>query len=428
LNITHPQSYEFGLKRAFIMIIVAGIMITVTRKSGNEQVDVPRFPHNTEKQTIRGMAVFYSPDDISANISLDELGYPDQYLFRLHKDHPQLKITMQTVPANRYIIEEARRNIMKITEGDSTNICCRTLWKMIMYDELLNSWMELGNHGYTHSPSGDSNLDHHEFSETQTGCNFNHSFASTFSYCDQRLKLARNSYKEIGLDNNKIIVMRFPGFAYTDAALKALLDNGFVAYFGIGECKAEWAQLSDGREILNIPSVILYDFYSGKDDNSYFQQCLENGGIINLFDHWWDMFDDAPRDTIDTNYRIASDVLTYIEQNFRDEVWWPFGSELALWLYFKENVDITLQRRGYNLELIADVTTWNVNWEEINASYTITLPANWEVIKIKYTLTDKRWIELGNSMYWKNDQTLYVNVPFRGHSRVMLTMSAIANP
>jgi hypothetical protein len=391
------------------------LVLTLVGCSSGQTVTIPNFPHNTEEKVIRQLALFYSPDDISASTSLKDLGYPNDYLFMLHQDHPQLKITMQTVPSNRYIVDDSKRDIVKISEADFDGTCCRTLWKMIMYDEMFTSWMELGNHGYTHSPPGDENLDHHEFSSVQDGCNFDHSLTNTIGYCNERLKLAREAYHTIGLDNNKILVMRFPGFAYTDAALRALLDNGFIAFFGAGSCgKAEWITLSDGREILNIPSTSLYSFYDGEYGNSYFQDCLDNGGIINLFDHWWDMFE---KDSVSTyrNYQIISDNLHYVEEKYADQVWWSFGSEMALWQYFKKNVNISWQSSDTQMRLKSTVPNWNPDWGAITASYSITFDDERKINKILYSTKSDAWQELSGTMYWQEGQYLYLNVPFNGH-------------
>ena len=405
-----------------MVAIVLSFSSTLTGCANNVKVEIPRFPHNTEKQTVRELAVFYSPDDISASTSLSDLGFPDKALFLLHREHPQLKITMQTVPANRYV-ESQYRDITTIKEPPQ-GICCRTLWKKIMFDEMFTSWMEIGNHGYSHSPPGDSNLDHHEFSAVQSGCNFNHNLANDLDYCNSRFKLAREAYQLIGLDNNKIIVMRFPGFAYTDAALRALLDNGFIAFFGSGDCGAEeWIRLSDGREIMNIPSTSLYTFYDGEVDNTSFQQCVKNGGIINFFDHWWDMFK-TDSSGANANYQTANASLKYIEQTYGDRVWWPFGSELALWLRFKRNAVTHWETDNTHIMISATVPNWDPNWKEINISYSVTLPKALKLNKIEYSLDNTNWLELDRKMYWQNGADVYLNVPFKGITKIKLIFSS----
>lgn len=409
-------------------ILIASIflyLIILPNWTDGVKVEIPRFPHNIEKQTFRELAVFYSPDDISASTSLSDLGFPDKALFLLHREHPQLKITMQTVPANRYI-ESQYRDITTIKEP-LQGVCCRTLWKMILSDELLDSWMEIGNHGYSHSPPEDSNLDHHEFSATQSGCNVDHSLANTLNYCSHRFKLARAAYAQIGLDNDKIIVMRFPGFAYTDAALRALLDNGFIAFFGGGDCKQdEWIKLSDGREILNIPSTSLYRFYEGDADNFTIPECVKTGRFINFFDHWWDMFKTDANGT-NRNYQIASGSLTYIEHQYGDQVWWPFGSELALWFYFKRNAITNWETTNSTITINATVPKWNPNWKEISISYSVTLPKALKLYKIEYSLDNTNWQELNPKMYWQNNTDLYFNVPFKGFTKIKLTFSQWLN-
>lgn len=403
------------------MLIAIIYSLALTSCSNAIKVELPRFQHNTEKRVIRRLAVLYSPDDISASTTLSELGYPNRFLFLLHQEHPQLKITMQTVPANRYIAEPFR-DVNTIMEQSFQGICCRTLWRMIMDDPLLNTWMELGNHGYSHSPPNDSNLDHHEFSATQNGCNFNHNQANDLNYCKERFRLARAAYQQIGLDNNKIIVMRFPGFATTDAGLRALLDNGFIAFFGNGGCGQEkWIPLSDGREILNIPSTSLSAFYNGQVDNAYLDDCVRQGGLINFFDHWWDLFKTDENGT-NHNYQIVSANLRYLEQTYSDQVWWPFGSELALWLQFKRNAIINWETTDDHLKISAVASSWNPDWREINISYSITLLPQVRVRKIEYS-SGITWHELNPSMYWQEGSNVYLNVPFTGNVTVDLSLS-----
>ena len=386
-------------------------------------MEIPRFPHNTEQHTLREAAIFYSPDDVSAPTKLTELGYPDQNLFLLHKEHPQLKITMQTVPANRYV-EEPYQDISTIIELDQ-GVCCRSLWKMIETDILFTSWMELGNHGYSHSPPGDSELDHHEFSATQVGCNINHHQADNLSYCNQRFQLARQAYQQIGLNNDRIVVMRFPGFAKTDAALRALLDNGFVAYFGGEACGREnWNKLSDGREILEIPSISLYDFYRGQRETSFIDSCIQQGGVINFFDHWWDMFQAEP-ESHTLHYTTASTILTYIEEKYGTKAWWPFGSELALWFYFQRQAKIDWKMTQGHFLIYTDVSGWNTNWRQIVASYSVTLPGNFHVNRIIYMSRSGSWQELNFSQYWQDGDKIYFNVPFDGTITVDISLEMV---
>jgi len=410
------------IRKTIFTAFITTIVLLSTGYSNNIQIEIPRFPHNSEKHSLRELAVFYSPDDISANTSIDQLGFPDKYLFLLHQDHPQLKISMQTVPANRYIDDGNRQYITTVVEDDPNNICCRSLWNMIMYDDVFTSWLELGNHGFSHSPPGDENLDHHEFNEIQSGCNFDHSLVSTSSYCEKRFLLARETYKEIGLDNSKIIIMRFPGFAYSDAALRAALDSGFISFFGVGDCSEEWIELSDGREILNIPSLSLYQFYSRESNDSDIQHCIENGGIINLFDHWWDMFEGNPDDS-QSHYRTADNTLDYIEHNYGDKVWWPFGSEMALWLHFQKFADHSWQYSKESIKLSSIVPAWNPDWKEIIISYSITLPENKSVTQVEYIMDNTSWEKLDESMYWQAESILFLSVPFRGNTRTTLKFS-----
>src|SRR5262245_60344022 len=71
-----------------------------------EGVRWPRFPFDPVSRSEPLLAILYTPDDIGQSIDLSKIGAPDRMLFRLHKDHPRLKIALMSCPANRYVSEK----------------------------------------------------------------------------------------------------------------------------------------------------------------------------------------------------------------------------------------------------------------------------------------------------------------------------------
>src|SRR5213594_1491698 len=61
-----------------------------------------RFPVSPSARIEPAIAVIYSSDNIGPTATLARLGYPERNLFRLHRDHPQLKLVLTSCPANRY--------------------------------------------------------------------------------------------------------------------------------------------------------------------------------------------------------------------------------------------------------------------------------------------------------------------------------------
>jgi hypothetical protein len=204
--------------------------------------------------------------------------------------------------------------------------------------------------------------------------------------------------------------MRFPGFAKPMRPCALLdLDNGFVAYFGEEACGREnWNKLSDDREFLEIPSTSWYDFYSGQRETSFIDTCIQQGGVINFFDHWRDMFQTEP-ECHNLHYTTASAILTHIEQKYGTKAWWAFGSELALWLYFQRQANIDWKMTRGHLFIYTDVSSWNTNWRQIIASYSVTLPGNLHASRIIYMSRSGNLQELNLSQYWQDGDKIYIN-------------------
>jgi len=403
-----------GQKITGLAIGLIGLTLVLTAWADrSERVVLPRFPHDTEHRSQRILAVLYTPDDIAATSTLADLGYPDRKLFLLHREFPELKVTMQSIPASRYIRDAADRRVQNSRKNRRyPGLCCSRLWQAIAGGrEEFAGWMELGNHGYSHAPPDDPDVDHHEFDAAQNPR------AADYKFCRSRFELARAAYRALGIGDGQVLVMRFPGQDYTDAALRAVLDTGFIAFFGRDKrrYREKWVRLSDGREILNIPSgVRLKSYYQGRLGYRELDRMAEKGGLVNLWDHWWEMF--RPRPGGGINYAAARDLLAYLKKRYPDRIWWPFGSQLALWLHFQRRASLTWREEGGSFFLEASLGGWRPEWPEIEISFTIKRQPM--VLGVRYAGDQGRWQELPPAKYWRQDSTLYLNVPFRGRVRL----------
>jgi len=404
-----------GQKITGLAIGLIGLTLVLTAWANrNERVILPRFPHDTEHHSQRILAVFYTPDDIDARTTLADLGHPDRKLFLLHREFPELKMTMQSIPASRYIPDEADRRVHYSRKNRLyPELCCSRLWQAIAGGPEFDGWMELGNHGYSHAPPDDPDIDHHEFDAPQNPR------AVDYNFCRSRFELARGAYRALGIGDGQVLVMRFPGQNYTDAALRAVLDTGFIAFFGREKrhYREKWVRLSDGREILNIPSgVRLQSYYQGRLGYRELDRIAERGGLVNLFDHWWEMF--RPRAGGGTNYAATRDLLAYLKRRYPDRIWWPFSSQLALWLHFQHRASFTWREEDGSFFMEARLDGWRPEWPEIEVSFTVKhLP---EIMGVRYDGGQGRWRELPPAKYWQQDSTLYLNVPFRGQVRLAI--------
>jgi hypothetical protein len=404
----------------------------------------PRFPQDTEAKTLRDVMVFYSPDDIFSNITWKFIGYPDSGFFMIHNAFPKLKCTIQTVAENRYLGDIPNRNI----ENDPV---AAQIWRDLFTKPEFRSWLEFGNHGYFHSPDGDPNLDHHEFNGNVNPAAFDSGF------CYGTFAKARKTYAALGLDNDRIFVMRFPGYAHTPMALRALPDMGFLAYFEYSRTGREkYLDVGGGREILAIPTVQLVDIFDtqklvqeiqdgfvGPFDlgaSRTYQSALagglaaldslaRDGGVINLFDHWWEHSRTEIKG-VHYRYRFFKDILEGLDRKYGKRVWWAFGSDLALWSHLKRNAPVSLEsdRHGATVSF-GKPLVWKPGWS-VSAGYTLAtndssaFPAPWS---IRYSLESEGYAKahfLGANEYWVEGDRLHFAFPYSGALKVRVSFDA----
>jgi hypothetical protein len=404
----------------------------------------PRFPHDTEAKTLRDVMVFYSPDDIYSNITWKYIGYPDSGLFMIHNAYPKLKYTIQTVAENRYLGEIPNRNI----ENDPV---AAQIWRDLFAKPEFRSWLEFGNHGYFHSPPGDPNLDHHEFNGSVNPAAFDSAF------CYGTFAKARNTYAALGLDNDRIIVMRFPGSAHTPMALQALADMGFLGYFeSVRTGREKYLELGGGREILVIPTVQLCDIFDtqkliqeiqdgvvGPSDletsGTYLaalgrgmatlDSLVSGGGVIDLFDHWWEHSGTELRG-VHYRYQFFKDILGGLDRKYGKRVWWGFGSELALWSHIKRNAPVSIASDPHGVTVsFGKPVVWKPGWS-MTAGYTLATndSSPFPVPSVvSYALESEGYAQrhvLEPTGYWVEGERLHFDFPYSGALKVRVSFGA----
>ncbi len=400
----------------------------------------PRFPHDVGARTQRRLAVLYTPDDLSATSTWAGIGYPDGGLFQIHGAHPQLKITVQVVAENRYIADSAIRNVVSNPFGAA-------LWRDLQTKPEFGSWLELGNHGFQHSPDGDPDLNHHEFDGAISAS------ARDLAYCRLAFENARKAYRQIGLDNAKIIVLRFPGYKFTAAALTAARENGFLAFFfPRGKGEEVFYSLDGSKEMLVIPDLSLpwdaddpelvrgikagaITSASLSRSEPYrrmllaFEQEIErriaSGGIVNFFDHWWE-HGGYNLNGVPYRFRLFSDGISYVIGKYGSRVWWPFASDLAQWLEFRKHADvgITGDERETRVQFKAP-PDWNPDWT-LEASYSLVrsngvrrLPPVSEV-SMALSSDPASWHVIPPGHYWTDAAGIHITFRFTGDMTIRI--------
>jgi len=137
-------------------------------------------------------------------------------------------------PANRY---SGDRPVDGATEAGAS-------WKILALDRRFD-WIELANQGYSHAPDNDTNLNHHELSIRQRGCNLDHAGLGAPDYCRTRLCLARNAYRSLGIPDSRVPLVRFPGAEDSPEALLAALRRRAVSNSMFRPAKSSFLSVSE---------------------------------------------------------------------------------------------------------------------------------------------------------------------------------------
>ena len=392
----------------------------VSCDESRDQVCWPRFPPAADSRQLPRLAVFLSAGEINQNTTLARLGYPDRLLFRLHQDLPRLRVVLLGSPANRY---SGERDVTQSPEGAAT-------WKALATEPRF-SWLEIGGQGYTHSPPGDTNLNHHEFDAGATGCNLDHARMATPEYCRERLGLARAAYDHLGLPRNTVVMIRFPGLSDSPAALAAATDAGFLAMLGNKHSedagRPQWLAHPSG-EILDLENTKITELAAsarsagGEPDPGAVmkrvQKAIDQGGVLNLRADLQDLFDEVGAGT--PAYGLLTRLLQRVEEKHGPAVWYPRGRDLALWLDLARHARVAVSARADAIELsIEPPESWSAAGHGFDeAAIAVRVPADWE---------DVTEVSVGQApvtrWFWAGPRLVVVPFGVRGPVRVRVAGS-----
>ena len=410
-----------------------------------ERVIWPRFPFDESSRTDRVLAVLYSSDNIGPNTTLARLGYPGRKIFRLHRDHPNLRMVLMSCPANRY---SGEKTVLDSPQASET-------WRALALDEKFD-FIELGNQGYTHSPPGDNNLSHHEFSTEQVGCNLDHDAFDSSEYISERFRLIRETYKALGIGNERVLLLRFPGRAYGPKTLKEAARAGFLASLSSGwgnRSHVRWTRDQDWKPFLEIMDTKILGSFAKSDeletglesgrirptdvtDSPEFiravergaavvEHAAEGGGVLNLTGRWAETFERIGG--VYPRYLVLDAVLTSIASRYERRAWYPTGRELVLWLNLSHESAVTLETRSGQMDVFIRPSD---RWLAASgpgldgASVIVTLPKSWDGVEsVRLKQGDDPWSDLAPEHFWLDPRGLAVVFPVRGPVRLRLSSS-----
>ncbi len=366
------------------------------------------------------LAVFVSMGELNQNTTLARLGYPDRLLFRLHRDMPRLRIVLIGSPANRY---SSDRDVVSCPEGAFT-------WKALGVDARFD-WIEIGGEGYTHSPPGDTNLNHHEFATDQTGCNLDHARMAAPEYCRERLALARRTYDRLGIPQNRIVLIRFPGLKDSPAALSAASEAGFLAVLGNrhpGEAgRAQWLA-HPGGEILDLENTKLNELMPSGEDGpgsamDRIDRIVSDGGILNLRAEMQDLFreDGEPAPA----YRFLEGLVQEMDRKYGPEVWYASGNDLATWMDLRRHARVEIETNNDLIEVrLAPPDAWVAAGRTLDTAATaVRVPDGWRSVSGVFIgdgdaplteIPSWRW-------FWVGPHRLVIPFAVRGPVRLRVT-------
>jgi hypothetical protein len=395
-----------------------------------------RFPVGAATRLEPTLAVIYSSDNVGPTTTLARLGYPDRLLFRLHQDHPQLKVMLTSCPANRY---SGERRLSDSPEATAT-------WKSIALDPNFE-WIDLAGLGYSHSPPDDRNLDHHEFSVKEGGCNIDHSTLGRTEYTRRQMGQARNAYRTAGIPDDRVVAMRFPGMESSPAALEAALGAGFLAVLDAGNDEEPgrewWTPLQGDEEILHIRNAnVLRSFarsqpleeglLSGRITPANIRASAEfeaavarglhlvsqvetTGGLLHLMDQWAETFREVggtrPR------YLVVDAVLDGIEARYGPRAWYPGSRELILWLDALRHGKVSGKQEGSAVMVRVEPPA---SWARRglsgldDVSVRVALPDQARLEDVTIDDGSQGWKPLAPSSWWMSDGEAWVLFPLHG--------------
>jgi hypothetical protein len=429
------------------MSLIALSLLLAAGDPNLERTTWPSFPADPAERIERDLALIYTTDNIGPTVTFARLGYPGRILFRLHEDHPLLKVVIMSTPATRYV---QGRTLADSPEAAAT-------WKALATEPRFD-WIELGGEGYTHSPPGDTNINHHEFSIRQSGCNLDHARMGELDYCRERFRLAREAYRAAGIPDARVSLMRFPGIEDSPAALQAADEAGFLAILG-GRHPEEpgrdwWIPHQGGGEILEIENSNALKLFArsaaleeglrsgriapaGVRRSAEFaaavargieraEKAAATGGILNLSDQWFETF--AYIGDIMPRYLVLDAVLRAVEERYGPRVWYPRGRELALWLDARRHAKVSWRVDGDGVQVEVDPPA---RWARLApegleaASLKVSLPARFGAVReVRIGEGGRASRVLDASRWWRAGDDIVIVFPLRAGVRLSVLHGA----
>ena len=225
-------------------------------------------------------------------------------------------------------------------------------------------WLDVENHGLTHSPDGSEDLDEAEFDP------HHNPNATDPEWCEERVRLIRSINSEIGLDNSQVTGFRGPVNRWTDPLLDSLWENGFdylmvkgglhylhrhirraeTTYYEHFTIYPEIYRTAGGTRVLTIPSN---GHPLDPDYERYYSYVISGRGILSIFFH--------PRELRNPEQLLGlEERLEYLEgfdANRSDGwngdlLWWCTSKELADYVNARSHTSINSFNLSGNSVLI----------------------------------------------------------------------------
>ncbi len=295
-------------------------------------------------------------------------------VFDIHDIHPQFRTSATFVARNRYGLDkngDARWD-PGVDHDNYRDVDVRYapghVRDWIIEVESLG-WIDIEDHGLTHSPDGARNLDFGEFDP------YRNPNATDIEWCRDQVKLIRSIFSEIGLDNSEITGFRGPCNRWTDPLIDALVENNFdylmikggrhylhrhlrrggTSYYEHFTVFPEIYETERGTRILTLPSNA---HPHDPDYERYYEYAIRSGGIISFFFHPEELFHRETFDAFDERLRhLESYDQDDSDGVIGDQLWWCTARELADYVNLRRKTMVTgveTREKALKIELTND--------------------------------------------------------------------------
>lgn len=308
----------------------------------------------------------------------NESGSPFSALVQFRNRHPQFKLTMMLVPSNRYGLDINEDGIwdpeVDISDENWVNIknAPPGVKEWVVSVQKMD-WIELADHGKTHSPDSARNLHSMEFDAYQNPNSLEPDWA------ENRVVEILTIFEEIGLNNSQIHGFRGPGFRWTDPVLSALVRHGFDYVLPKGflhnhfrprlmnvdrdktfreefRIHPYYYNISNGMSILMVPTTAHPDDPHFED---LFNYIIYKHGIINFFYHLTEPVYPSLEERVAFLETFDSDPSDGLSG---DQLWWATCGEITLYWIRKDStrlLNIILNDRSLHFTVESQSTAFS---------------------------------------------------------------------